>query len=373
MFKLNKTSIIVIIVGIYTLTALIMAVLNLPYWSQDKDNSQFAKITPPILEDRPEEINYCHILKGQPCLSTTEDELLGEIEGIEKIFVKPIGVIIDNNPAAGRQYGLVQANLVMELPVEGGMTRFFVFYDPDQLIAKIGPVRSARVYFIDFARSLQAVLAHSGGSPAALAKLDTGLLNIVDIDEIGPAGRYFWRDPNRPAPHNLFTSIHLLNQAQEKLAFNWPSAEIDYQEMAWQWRQEDPAEPAEKAVNPSVKIDYSTYSYEVEYKYDEEIQRYERYQGGKADYGAEGDSIKLDNILVAFMRIQDIDKEGRLELGIAGQGRAVVCQLGSCREGEWRKPAVDQRIKFYIEEEEAALVPGKTWLNVVPVGRKVEY
>ncbi|MEK9166060.1 MAG: DUF3048 domain-containing protein [Patescibacteria group bacterium] len=349
MIRINKSIAGLVIVSIYAAAMLFMAVFNLVKLNKELDEFKVAYIDYSVLKNVDKEPACFNLLNGQDA---------------------PIAVIIDNGIGAGMPYGLSQADLVIEAPAEGGVTRFLAFFDQQKLIDKIGPVRSVRPYFIDFAESYGAVLAHAGGSPEALAELSkAGDYNLIDIDEIGPDGHYFWRDPNLSAPHNLFTSRNLLNQAYKNTAYTYNRIESsDCTE----------AKPFQEKLNLSdpdnVAIDYSIISYEIEYKYDKEKQGYVRYQGGKEFIAAENNQILIDNVLIAFMEVKVADSEGRLKIRTIGEGGAVICNLGQCKDGKWRLPALDKRIRFYYgDESEARLRPGKTWINIVPVGRRVEY
>lgn len=336
---------VLVIVSIYATAMLFMAVFNLFKLHKELDEFKVADIDYSVLKNIDKKESTCFkLFKGQA----------------------PIAVIIDNGIGAGKPFGLSQADLVIEAPVEGGITRFLAFFDPQKLVEKIGPVRSARPYFVDFAEGWQAVFAHSGGSPEVLTELKSAKHNLIDIDEIGPDGRYFWRDRNLQAPHNLFTSIDLLNKTGKKTT--------DNQTENSNCIEAKPSQESLAADNPrNLAIDYSIRSYKAEYRYDKEKQGYVRYQGGKEFITAENNQILIDNALVAFMDVKVIDGEGRLKIRTIGEGRAVVCQLGNCADGEWSRPDRDQIIKFYVDNQEVKLMPGKTWLNVVPLGRKAEY
>ena len=83
----------------------------------------------------------------------------------------PVAVMIDNKYEARPWSGLSYAGLVFEAPVEGGITRFLAVYSSSREIKKIGPVRSIRPYYLDWASGYGALMAHIGGSPAALADI----------------------------------------------------------------------------------------------------------------------------------------------------------------------------------------------------------
>jgi hypothetical protein len=121
-----------------------------------------------------------------------------------------VAVTIDNAPGAWPQSGLTHADLVFEFMAEGGITRYLaVFWH--QSAAKIGPVRSTRIYFDNVAAAYGWPLAHAGGNVDALKAI--GPLGIKNIDQIYGSGAYFWRTTDRPMPHNLYTSTQLLELA----------------------------------------------------------------------------------------------------------------------------------------------------------------
>ncbi|MDO9510072.1 MAG: DUF3048 domain-containing protein, partial [Candidatus Magasanikbacteria bacterium] len=118
---------------------------------------------------------------------------------------KAIAVMIDNHPDAFPLNGVNEAKIVYEAPVEGGMTRFMAIYSSVQKIDKVGPVRSARPDYFDWAKEYGIPLyLHCGGSSEALKILKTER-GMVDVNEFY-SSQYFWRDNSRFAPHNLYVS-----------------------------------------------------------------------------------------------------------------------------------------------------------------------
>jgi len=121
----------------------------------------------------------------------------------------PVAVMIDNHPDARPQSGIEKAGLVYEAEVEGYYTRLMAVFSDENEVVKIGPVRSARPYFVDWANELNAVYAHCGGSPEALVNIEQK--GIVDLNEIY-SGRFFWRATDRSAPHNIYLSAKNFNK-----------------------------------------------------------------------------------------------------------------------------------------------------------------
>ena len=115
-----------------------------------------------------------------------------------------VGVMIDNHPDSRPASSLAKAKIVYEAPVEGGLTRYLAIFDSKQVVAEVGPVRSARAYFLSWLQEYgRGLYMHSGGSPEALSAIKTK--KIFDANEFF-WGEYYWRSSDRPAPHNLYTS-----------------------------------------------------------------------------------------------------------------------------------------------------------------------
>ena len=142
--------------------------------------------------------------------TTTARELVPRmLDGVQVPFeeaaLQPFAVMVENSPDAWPLAGLAKANLVIEAPVEGSITRFLAVIDATTTVDQIGPVRSARPYFVDFANGLQAVYAHVGGSPEALSLIHV-LSSFRNLDEFS-SGKYFWRSSKRAMPHNTYTEL----------------------------------------------------------------------------------------------------------------------------------------------------------------------
>ena len=127
---------------------------------------------------------------------------------------RPFAVMIDNHEDAWPQAGLNEAYMVYEIIVEGGETRLMALFKGADL-EKIGPVRSARHYFIDYAMENDAIYVHFGQSPQAQS--DIKKFSINDINGISEDGTTFWRVKDKYAPHNAVTSTEkLLESAKSK-------------------------------------------------------------------------------------------------------------------------------------------------------------
>lgn len=269
---------------------------------------------------------------------------------------RPLLVSIENTPSARPQSGLNQACLVYEFPAEGAITRFLAVYLHSQP-ELVGPIRSARPYFLDKAMELDGVYAHCGQSPQA--ELEIAKFKIMNINELGGAGAYFFRESGRKPPHNLYSSVARLREyANNK---------------GWEKKTEVKGLTFSAAAQPvgqltkKVVIDYPG-KYEVVYTFDQEKEVYLRSMEGKPHLDREtGQQLSATNILIVYAnKIKVLDSEGRLDLDLLNEGKAVYF-IGDQRiEGRWKKANRSAPTYFMDQEgKEIILKPGQTWVQIV--------
>ncbi len=325
-------------------------------------------------------------IKNDACLDCVRRNLDGEYvkSGEENLY--PIAVIIENLVEARPQSGLSRASLVFEAETEGNITRFLAFFDGGANIEKIGPVRSARPYFIDWTREFSALFVHCGGSPQALAQIANE--DIFNINEFYQ-GDFFWREKRRPAPHNIFTSSEnlkkylKLNKAEEGRF------------LPWQFK--DNASWAERPEKSEIAVNFPLPDYMVKWEYDKENNNYTRYMAGRIHKDANGEEIKAKNVVIEYVGARVIDEELRLKMEHIDSGQAIVCLDGRCEKGEWRKRTSEARTRFYkiikppldkgplrhsfseargeggFPGEEFKFNTGATWIEVVRPEYQVSY
>jgi len=279
----------------------------------------------------------------------------------------PVAVMLDNMIDARPQFGISKANLVIESLAEANITRFLAFFDLGQEIKKIGPVRSARPYFAEWAGELGAVYAHSGGSPEALANIKAGVYDIYDLNEFYN-GNDFWRYQNRYAPHNLLTSTELLsevvkNKVGDQVA-NYPKfafkneAEVDSRGLDLQ----------------EFEIYFNDADHLVKWIYNRETNDYVRYQGGRKHLDADGSEVRAKNVVIQKVEMEILDAVGRKQITTVDNKSAVIFQDGQIIEGAWKKENNQSRTKFYASDgQEIKFDRGITWIEVVPEDYEVKY
>lgn len=273
-----------------------------------------------------------------------------------------LAVMVENMVDARPISGLADASLVFEAPVEAGITRMLAVYPADTDVPEIGPVRSARPYYLDWALELHALFAHVGGSPEAL-----DLLKRSDLDDLNEfsRGRYFWRSSRRSAPHNVYTGTVVLREA---LADSETVGDPDIER--WMYKEDS---PLERPSSTLLSVPFSTPAYEVMWKYNPEMNSYIRYQAGEPHREKNGTTIAAKNVAVVYTDIEVIDDVGRRRVRTRGNGRALVSIDGTTREAEWRKEGPEKRLHFFENGVEVVWNAGPTWIEIVPQTTEVVY
>lgn len=272
-----------------------------------------------------------------------------------------VGIMVDNHPDAWPPSGLSEAKIVYEALAEGGITRFLALFEGAQTTTQAGPVRSARPYYLDWLREYgDALYLHSGGSPEALALIKRE--NIFDANEFW-WGPYYWREAERSAPHNLYTSGErwqkILARETERAGAPWTG---------WPFGALSPAtgEPLK-----AVLIKYYP-GYTVSWSYDESG-RFKRLVNGTEFLDDAGAPIWADNILIQFAASEILDALGRRRIYTLGEGEARALRDGQMIRAEWKKQNPAERTRFYDSAgAEIALKSGVTWVEVVPQNTVVE-
>jgi len=305
---------------------------------------------------------------------------------------RPLGIMIENHEQSRPQSGISFADVIYEAVAEGGITRFLaVFYCQDAGI--VGPVRSARTYFLDFISEYAdyPLYAHVGGAntsgPAdALGQIqEYGWQSYNDLNQFSIGFPAFWRDYER-MDHPVATE-HTMYSATEKL---WETAEKrklnakDKDGNGWdadfvKYSFKEDAKENKRALSQKINFNfwegYSDYS--VEWNYDKASNVYLRSNGGKAHFDKNTDKqMSANNIIVLFMRESRANDgyEGNLHMlyGTRGKGKAIIFQDGGKINGTWSKKDRASRLSLYDETgQEIKLNRGLIWFEILGIGAPV--
>ena len=301
-----------------------------------------------------------------------EDNVLtaGVEEKKVKIFNgndRPIAVMIDNHNQAWPQAGLNKAYLVYEAIVEGGETRLMALFK-GVTVDKIGPVRSSRHYFLDYAMENDAIYAHFGWSPQAQS--DITKYSIDNINGITESESTFWRVKDKAAPHNAVTSTEALLKAAKSKGYK---TTFDKKSVLNYTTDEVNLEDGQGAT--SVTIPHSTLQ-TVKYEYDEQNQVYKRYARKKAQTDWDtGNSITTKNIIITFCdnyTLPDSEDKGRQGLKNTGTFDGYYITNGKAIKIKCIKEARNTQTKYQdLQGNEIKVNDGNTWINICPKDAKV--
>ncbi|MDF1497073.1 MAG: DUF3048 domain-containing protein [Patescibacteria group bacterium] len=265
----------------------------------------------------------------------------------------PRAVMIENQVHARPLAGIAEASLVFEASVEGGITRLMAVFNASTTAEEIGPVRSARPYYVEWAQSLDAIYAHVGGSPEALNRIG-GLTNFRNLDEMA-GERYFWRSKYRAAPHNVFTSSENLNKVEADK--EWEPGIFT----PWIFTDEDKDIPPGNIKDVTIPFDGS---YKVKWVYDQESNSYERYLAGSRDKDKKGTPINAKNILVLSTDQKVLDDKGRLYIRTTGEGKGWYFAGAEVKEIVWSRTAGDFYKINTPDGRDVAFLRGNTWIEI---------
>ncbi len=273
----------------------------------------------------------------------------------------PIAIMVENAIDAWPLSGLDKANIVIEAITEASTPRFVAIYANNETIEKIGPVRSARPYYLDWIEPFESVYMHVGGSPEALRKIRSDSYDLIDLDQFFNY-KYYWRDNKwRYAPHNVFTSSGLIKQALEDENLKEPA---DYE--MWQYKKDKDLENRPDKVN-DITLLYTNNYYKVDWQYNKEENNYIRHQAGNIMKLSDGEWVKAKNIIVQVNDMYVLDQVGRKRITTIGDGNAWIFRDGEAIEGKWIKKSKDERIKYFDKDDnEIEFNGGTTWIEVIP-------
>lgn len=272
---------------------------------------------------------------------------------------KPIGVMIENSPAARPQYGLQAADVVYEAPVEG-CTRFYCIYS-DTLPTKAGPVRSARLYYIRIQQEWDCAYVHFGGPQSGQSNVYTSASDHIDvrIDFIkGAFNDYYWRDDDKSAPHNAFTDVTKLTELMEEAA----GRTFLY--------SENPRYSGDTISAVTLPF----YSGEVTYRYDADKGVLLRHIGDDAFKDAEtGSSVEVQNLIVQYNHFyHGNEAKGRWLCDQLGSGKADFIIGGYHISGTWERESFDDPTIYKDDAgKEIVLIPGNTWIALHPEEKEI--
>lgn len=297
----------------------------------------------------------------EPVVNT--EEVQSDVnEEVKESDDRPIAIMIDNDEEASRPHaGLEDAYLLYEMYVEGSATRIMALYK-DATTEKIGPVRSSRHYFLDYALENDAVYVHYGWSPQAQSDIySLGVNNINGV--LGSDGGIFWRERKFAGDyHSAYTNIEKIKKhASDTKKYRLTTEKTSLR------RMEQMLDPEGEPLN-EITLPYAGF-YTVKYSYDENEKVYKRYLNGSGHITQNKVHLGASNLIIQITSNYNIagDDKGRQNLQTTGSGSGYYITNGTVRKITWSKNSRSEKTVYKYESgEEIIFNPGQTWIQIVP-------
>jgi hypothetical protein len=275
----------------------------------------------------------------------------------ENIDKRPFAVMLDNQRQARPQAGLDQAEIIFECLTEGFITRYMAIYlmnEPEL----IGPVRSARPYFIEKAMEFDSLYVHVGGSPQAYQGI--AYHKIQDIDAMSRDKTIFWRKNHKSKPHNLYTSTLAIRKAAQDSRYNQNG---NYETLLFHKKDQG----IDGVPITSIQIPYYK-DYKPSFMYNNRDHLYYRYINGNPHLDEISKKhLSAKNIIIQKVPSKVIDDMGRLRVNLVGKGEGLYITNGKMCDITWEKASPKLITRFYDQDgKEIRFNPGVTWIEVVP-------
>lgn len=346
----------------WRLLALLTATCLLAFTACGNDSSD------PVVEDEPDDA------VEQIDSEQLADEIFSEknTEGMVRSYLtgdwveeevrnqRPLCMMIENDSNCVPQYGIGQAAIIVEAPVEVPYTRLMAIFDDYSNLDKVGNIRSARPYYINIANEINGIFMHFGYSADAEEMINAGVINNLN-GLTGPASAVtFYRTSDRKAPYNVYSDTEKIVKGIEKCGYDTNLSSSYEPKFLFSTNEVNTLEDGEDCKGIEMYYVHNS----PWFTYNEEDHLYYRYQlGGKHIDAQTGDQLSCKNII-----IQDVDNDLYanpiyLNIHLTGSGTGKFITEGKMIDITWEKPT-DSSVTHYFDKNgnEIQLNVGQTWL-----------
>ena len=316
-------------------------------------------------------------------LATKKDEVVEKLKIVdENSNQRPIAVMIDNNVGNSSHAGLQDSYINYEIIVEGGLTRIMAVFK-DKNVSLIGPVRSSRHYFLDYALESDCIYTHYGWS--TYAENDIKALSVNNINGLYDE-QPFWRDNTIAAPHNVFTTTEriysyastkqYLTTTNEWQLLNYSTSEVDLSTPIGTKTVTNEETGKKEKVNVqnedliianTITIPYSNYQTRG-YTYDSTRKVYLRTMNNQPHVDkTTHEQLYYKNIIIEKVSNSQLDSYGRQDLKTTGSGKGYYITNGYALPIIWTKSTRKSKTKYtYNNGEEIKINDGNTFIQIMP-------
>lgn len=269
-------------------------------------------------------------------------------------------VKIDNVGGALPQQGVNSADIVIEEPVEGGLTRLVAVFQSHNP-GVVGPVRSARPVDAQLTRMFgSSILVFSGASNQEIGPVKADSHAVLVADDWGTAPEVFHRDPNRHGDHSLM--------ADTDAAWNWA---LTHGAQAVAPQQGIPFTDSNQLANPATDVSLDFYDTTAEWHFT--AGKYRRTQNGEPDRTSDDGRITADTVIIAQVststdpRFHDVLGHPTPIIDFVTGGQVWVLRDGKVTPGRWQRANIDAPLDLTDDSgNPIGAKPGRTWIELLP-------
>jgi hypothetical protein len=297
-----------------------------------------------------------------PAPTTVASPLTGILVAPDVAKRSVTGIMVENSIDARPQSALNEAGIVFEAIAEGGITRFLALFQ-EARPGNVGPIRSARPYYVQWVAGYDASYLHSGGSSEALALIRS--LGVKDLDHGNYGERIAKRVSSRYAPHNVYSNFDTIDALNSELGYNSSTFTP--------FTRKEPTKPVEGVALTATKIafDISGANYNTSYTYDAATNSYARVLAGRPHTDQDSGKQISPTVVVALVTEYSLHPDGVHSVyRTTGTGKVMVFQDGNVTTGTWKKNSAKESLELLGTDGNAlALNAGQTWITAIPDGR----
>lgn len=289
--------------------------------------------------------------------------LTGEIVDEAVNNRRPVALMINNVQEALPQSGISQADILYEAVVESKITRMMAVFQNYESLEKVGPLRSARHYYLDFAHDEEAIYGHFGWSIFAQNRINEEGIKTLQLMAGGLNSDYY-RASDRVAPHNVYMTgeqiVHAIG------TFGADTALPQNYESRLKFNGQD-TELTDGQTANTVDISLSSKA-RLEYDAENKVYKKFQYDGPQMD-DVNNEQLTFKNVIIQYAPYSCIDVPSDCQdIALTGSGRGMYITDGKAVNITWKKDDLKtDYTRYYTEDgKQLKLNPGKSYIAVIP-------
>lgn len=301
--------------------------------------------------------------------------------GEEWVNRRPVAIMLNNLKEALPQMGQSQADIIYEVPAEGGITRMLGVYQSLDGVGKIGSIRSARPYYLELALGHDAIFIHAGGSEDAYSKI--AQWGVAALDGVrGPYmsntenGNLMWRDPERRKSYSLEHTVVTTGDAIIERFAGYTNLRQEHKEgYVYDMTFTEDGTPVNGSPAAQIEVPFSNYKTGL-FTYDADSGLYLAEEYGKAYIdGNTGEQVGVTNVVVIKTACRNTgDSLGHITVDLSSGGTGYFACGGKVIDLTWSKSYPDGQLHYKdLDGNPITFGVGRTYVCVVPTNSQVSF